>query len=283
MTMTIRTKNYRVHNNEWRGLLKFNTFGRGAYTSFDDLVNKVFHPYYVLFFVLIGALHALFDVGEFKTHKQYWVHISSTSAYLAVVFVVVNVLEAASIYISKRFKRFFIYTPLNIIVAVAIANFLTAFASNWLPGNAITTGMALFHLPIQMALAIIFQATYDLFVLPAIRDSQNLHKLEAEQGDLTVSIGGKKFVANDLYSLSANDHYLEVKTVTKSHFLRSRLADAVLQLEQVDGIMPHRSHWVARFAIDQLNTSQTPKVLKMTDGSEIPVANARVSEVNDWL
>jgi len=52
-----------------------------------------------------------------------------------------------------------------------------------------------------------------------------------------------------LLSLSAEDHYVNVRTKKGNHMLLIRLADAMNEVGATEGFQVHRSHWVARAAI----------------------------------
>ena len=52
-----------------------------------------------------------------------------------------------------------------------------------------------------------------------------------------------------LLHLHMQDHYVEVNTAAGSELLLLRFRDALREVEDVNGLQVHRSHWVARDAI----------------------------------
>lgn len=70
----------------------------------------------------------------------------------------------------------------------------------------------------------------------------------------------------------ARDHFVDVVTPQAVYQLRLRFADAVEQLDGVDGIITHRSHWVARDAVVGLQRAQGRLFLRMTDAALVPVS-----------
>lgn len=80
----------------------------------------------------------------------------------------------------------------------------------------------------------------------------------------------------ELVSVSADDHYVNIKTSRGSAHIRLKFSAALEMLAESDGIQVHRSHWVNLNAVTDLKTGRDGKpVIKLLDGSEIPVAKAR--------
>ena len=99
----------------------------------------------------------------------------------------------------------------------------------------------------------------------------------------SVFLAGKTFAADEIDLISSQDHYLEVKTPDSSELLRGRMSDVVGQLAAEDGVTPHRSHWVARRVIENVGGKSGAKTLVLKDGTQIPIARARVAKVQAWL
>lgn len=73
--------------------------------------------------------------------------------------------------------------------------------------------------------------------------------------------------------LTVNDHYvLATLEDGQTHRLLMRLADAVDELDTVDGFCVHRSHWVLRSAIDEVYRQKGRDMLRLTSGTEIPIS-----------
>ncbi len=80
----------------------------------------------------------------------------------------------------------------------------------------------------------------------------------------------------ELVSVSADDHYVNIKTSRGSAHVRLKFSAALEMLAESDGIQVHRSHWVNLNAVTDLKTGRDEKpVIKLLDGSEIPVAKTR--------
>lgn len=79
--------------------------------------------------------------------------------------------------------------------------------------------------------------------------------------------------------LQVRDHYVEVITCSGRASLLMRFADAVAEMEGVEGLQVHRSHWVARAAIRAIARRRGKVLLVMCDGSEVPVSRTYLPQV----
>ncbi len=72
--------------------------------------------------------------------------------------------------------------------------------------------------------------------------------------------------------LSARDHYVDVVTDKGSSQLLLRLSDAIAELDGVDGLRVHRSHWVAASAVVGQERKGDKRFLVLSDGARVPVS-----------
>ena len=89
--------------------------------------------------------------------------------------------------------------------------------------------------------------------------------------------------ATQVWSLSAQDHYVEVVTDTGAELCLIRLADAIAEASPQDGIQIHRSHWVARAVIDALETGGKANHVRLKDGRMLAVSQARLAGLRRYL
>ena len=89
----------------------------------------------------------------------------------------------------------------------------------------------------------------------------------------------------EIYAVEAEDHYLRLHTSRGSDLILMRLADAISELEGLEGMQLHRSWWVARTALDDVRRSEGRSVLILKDGTEVPVSRtyARALRDSGWL
>ena len=88
-----------------------------------------------------------------------------------------------------------------------------------------------------------------------------------------------------LVRLSMQDHYVEIVTEAGAEMALLRLSDAIAEAAPEPGLQVHRSHWVARSALRGHRRDRARLWLRLSDGTEIPVARARVAalETAGWL
>lgn len=86
-------------------------------------------------------------------------------------------------------------------------------------------------------------------------------------------------LGRDLVCLRMADHYVEVFTATGSTLILMRFADAIAELEGVDGFRVHRSHWVARQHVVNVSRRNGRTTLHLTGGHDIPVSRGYLADV----
>lgn len=88
-----------------------------------------------------------------------------------------------------------------------------------------------------------------------------------------------------IFGINSEDHYLRVHTDKGEELILMRLSDAVTELEPLNGQQVHRSWWVARDGIDQVQRSAGKVSLGLKSGAIAPVsrANAKRLKEEGWL
>lgn len=76
----------------------------------------------------------------------------------------------------------------------------------------------------------------------------------------------------DLFAVQAEDHYLRLHTSRGSDLILFRLADALAELEGLEGAQTHRSWWVARDAVLDAKRGDGRGSLVLKGGAEAPVS-----------
>ena len=81
----------------------------------------------------------------------------------------------------------------------------------------------------------------------------------------------------ELLHLRMQDHYVEVNTMAGSELLLLRFRDALREVEDVNGLQVHRSHWVARNAVAKVERRGGGRVvLRLVNGARVPVSRSFV-------
>jgi hypothetical protein len=89
----------------------------------------------------------------------------------------------------------------------------------------------------------------------------------------------------DILALQAEDHYVRVHSPTGSTLLLMRLADAIAELDGLEGLRVHRSWWVARAAVASATRSGRSLSLELANGQSAPVTreNIRALRQAGWI
>lgn len=92
-------------------------------------------------------------------------------------------------------------------------------------------------------------------------------------------------LGQNLLHLHMQDHYLEVHTDRGSELLLMRFRDALREVEDLDGAQVHRSHWIARAALERVGRRNGRTVLHLVNGSEVPVSRTFSADLRDrgWI
>jgi hypothetical protein len=78
----------------------------------------------------------------------------------------------------------------------------------------------------------------------------------------------------ELYAVEAEDHYLRLHTSQGSDLILMRLADAIGELDGLEGAQTHRSWWVARGAVADARRADGRGTLVLKNGVEAPVSRS---------
>lgn len=107
---------------------------------------------------------------------------------------------------------------------------------------------------------------------PLAGDNPLLDQLPAELG-------------SDVIALEMEDHYVRVHTALGSDLVLMRMRDAVAYLGETDGRQVHRSWWVARGAIEDVERHGRNVRLVLARGIEAPVSRAQIAELRaaGWI
>lgn len=84
-----------------------------------------------------------------------------------------------------------------------------------------------------------------------------------------------------LSHMSMQDHYVEVRTSRGGGLVLMRFADAIAETEGTPGLQVHRSHWVSLDAVERSLRKDGKLVLKLKDGSEVPVSRSFQAAVRE--
>ncbi|WP_300527037.1 LytTR family DNA-binding domain-containing protein [Maricaulis sp.] len=89
----------------------------------------------------------------------------------------------------------------------------------------------------------------------------------------------------DILALESEDHYLRVHTSRGDELILMRLSDAMAAVETLEGSQTHRSWWVAREAIADVERENGRAKLTLTSGAIAPVSRTYVPVLREkgWI
>lgn len=90
---------------------------------------------------------------------------------------------------------------------------------------------------------------------------------------------------NGVMAVQAQDHYLSVRTPERTLFIRGRMRDALERLPASEGLLVHRSWWVARSAVRRVLRRGRDYEVVLDNAERVPVARNRVPSLREagWL
>ena len=89
----------------------------------------------------------------------------------------------------------------------------------------------------------------------------------------------------ELYAVQAEDHYLRLHTSKGQDLILMRLADALAELQGLEGAQVHRSWWVSREAVVEASRGNGRATLILRNGATAPVSRryAGVLREAGWI
>ena len=88
-------------------------------------------------------------------------------------------------------------------------------------------------------------------------------------------------IRGQLLAVSAEDHYMRIVTDQGEALVHGRLGDALEELADYPGLQIHRSHWVALSAIDDVKRNDGKTLLRLTNGTELPISRRYSSALRE--
>lgn len=88
-------------------------------------------------------------------------------------------------------------------------------------------------------------------------------------------------LGSEVLALEMEDHYVRVHTAAGNTLLLMRLRDAIAELDGVEGRQVHRSWWVARSAVTNVESEGRGLRLLLRNGLVVPVPRERAPELRE--
>jgi hypothetical protein len=147
-------------------------------------------------------------------------------------------------------------------------------------------GFVVSHLPDYFAVSLVTSLFFCTTVAWA-------HTLVPKPDEDAPAVGPVKFLERlplklrgaEVWAVEAEDHYLRLHTSKGQDLILMRLADAVAELDGIEGMQVHRSWWVARDAIADAKRGDGRAVLTLKNGSTVPVSRTYAGDLREkgWI
>lgn len=125
--------------------------------------------------------------------------------------------------------------------------------------------------------------TIGVTMLFKISEKTSEDKLQARTSNNKFFERIPKRLGRDVISLNSQDHYVKVTTSIGSELILMRLSDAIIELDGLDGIQPHRSWWVAKKHATQIRTENGKKIIQLSNSDLVPISRSKIKDVSDYL
>jgi len=121
--------------------------------------------------------------------------------------------------------------------------------------------------------------------LDAALSDQDVHPVVSEAASNALLDHLPPELGSEIIALQMEDHYVRVHTALGSDLVLMRMRDAVALLADLDGRQVHRSWWVARDAVEDVERHGRNVRLVLARGIEAPVSRAQIAELKaaGWI
>ncbi len=99
----------------------------------------------------------------------------------------------------------------------------------------------------------------------------------------TVSLANRRLRLDNIQLVTSEEHYLRVVLRGETILHRCKMSDFLDQIQPHHGVQPHRSWWISRHAKPTLAKIGDKPHLTMPGGTPVPIARARLRDVQTWL
>jgi DNA-binding LytR/AlgR family response regulator len=244
-----------------------------------ELQRLVFDPRF--WAAIAGASLLLGLVGPFGTYEG--LRLPARLAYWGFTVVATYLAGAAAVYLQVRlFVSGRMPGPALFALFGAVAGISVA-AVVWLINAAVfeSGGRAIPFLPLLaycIAIAAVVSALVALFT-EQYEKATRVDAAPARPVRPRILDRLPPQARGELSHLTVQDHYVDIRTDRGGALVLMRLADAIAETEGVAGLQIHRSHWIALGQVAQSVRLGGRLMLKMKDGTMLPVSRSYIEEV----
>ena len=228
-----------------------------------------------VFLAAVGA----FGMNEAPLRQRllYWVPLMLAGAVVG---------RMMSVFTSRRpsagANRLVDWALLSLLVSVPTTVLV------WAVTGAMFHGYAPTSLPFLLGAVLLISAPMTAIMMLVNTPGPATHSPSPGAAPVTVRFVARlpgRIMGGVIYAVQAEDHYLRVRTSKGDDLILVRLADAMAELEGIEGAQVHRSWWVAKDGVAEVKRADGRVTLVLKDGAEAPVSRPNVKALRDagWI
>lgn len=231
----------------------------------SGLLNKQFVIWMAAIVIVLTIAGPFGTLRAFNTLERfaYWLILTPITFLLASFCSIFLVIYLSKLGIGKWLR----YGIAGIPVGISVWVFQFFLNNKVSPDLDFLAAMVSNTIPITFAVTMIYASL-------SKNDASKIGAVEnSPSADLFFNRIPKK-LGRDIISLNAQDHYVEVKTTLGSELILMRMSDAVSELVNLEGVQTHRSWWVAKKHILNIQSNSGKKYLELTGEAIVPVSRS---------
>lgn len=229
----------------------------------------------ILFALYVADFSYLRTISDSATAISLW--ILSVLAYFVTLFTAFLLI---AIYQMRYGPRRFYVPAATVFCYVSVALFAHISVSATM-GQGPPSGILGLFIKL-MFVGMLCEVTFLRFIFPGIPDPRKLSHPDIPPLQ-AITLGDRSFPKAKINHIQAQEHYLNITGPNDTIIVRAKLGEAISQMQPAEGIQPHRSWWVAASAAPSLAKRAEKPVLILADKTVVPIARARIADVQRWL
>ena len=245
-----------------------------------EIFETLRQPMVLLFAGLLTLTLVVLDAAHLEEYMAWWQAALIWSIATTVQIGTYTALTLLWGGLGRRWPLPPVFLPANGLLAYLVSYLCTASLVQWTTGRGWDEIFGPEILLTGYGFAAIGEAIYFAFVLPQLR----LRLQQEGPPARSIAVAGQRFELDTILTLRGQEHHVLVQTAERTHRLRGRLGDLISQTRESDGVLAHRSYWVASRAITRLERGDDGHdTIVTTAGERLRVARPRQGAVRAWL
>jgi hypothetical protein len=244
--------------------------------SVDRYWRMIRHPTLLFYVSLVCLLLFAVDPHEYRTHMPLVAALLIWPISVA-TYLIIEGMALAIVAIAMRYPQPFpVYIPLLNLVSFACALTISESIAAALATRPYAHDFWPSYAYLLVAVFVI-ETIFIRYVFPTLIAPEVLPNVDF------ITVGQRRLRLENILCMSSQEHYVKVVLKSETIMQRMKLPDLLDQLADCQGIQPHRSWWVSINARPVLKRNGAKPKLLLSNGTEVPVARARLQAVQDWI